>query len=372
MIAAASASGSAMWYLSRGSGAVSLLLLTLSVALGIVDVRRWRAEGWPRFVVDGLHRNASLLVVVFLGLHILTSVADRFAPISLRDAVVPLAGTYRPLWLGLGALSFDLLLALIVTSLLRARIGFRGWRAVHWLAYACWPLALLHGMGTGSDAKRGWMLLLVGLCVATVWFALWVRVAASSPERPARRAMAGAALIAAPIALVAWLPVGPLGSGWARRSGTPAALLAKAHGGPVAQAATRGTAGTQSRKATDSLRRGFTAQLTGTIGQAPAGEGDLVAINIPMVMQGGASGRLDIRIVGQAAPGGGVTMQDSRVTMGPEGDPELYSGRVVALNGSDLQVALSARDGRSLQARAVLQIDNQANRVSGRVRAQPA
>ena len=366
MIAAASANGSAMWYLSRGTGAVSLVLLTISVALGIVDVRRWRAEGWPRFVVDRLHRNASLLVVVFLGLHILTSVADRFAPISLKDAVIPLAGTYRPLWLGLGALAFDLLLALTITSLLRARIGFRSWRAVHWLAYVCWPVALLHGLGTGSDAKRGWMLLLVGLCVVAVWFAAWVRLAASSPERPARRTMAGVALIAAPLAFVAWLPIGPLGSGWARRSGTPAALLAKAHGGSVAQAAPRASA------TADPLRRGFTARLSGTIGQGPAGEGDLVAINIPMVMQGGASGRLDIRIIGQAVPGGGVSLQDSRVTMGPAGNPQLYSGQVVSLNGGDVVVSLARRDGRALQARALLRIDGQASTVSGRVDAQPA
>ncbi len=370
MIAAATANGSAMWYLSRGTGVVSLLLLTTSVALGIVDVRRWRAEGWPRFVVDQLHRNASLLVVVFLGLHILTSVLDRFAPISLRDAVIPFAGTYRPLWLGFGALAFDLLLALVITSLLRSRIGFRGWRAVHWLAYACWPVALVHGLGTGSDAKRGWMLAMVGLCVATVWFAVWLRVAASSPERPGRRTLAGAAVIAAPLALVIWLPIGPLGSGWARRSGTPATLLAKARGGAVAQAAP-GAAPAPSASG-DSLRRGFTAQLNGTIGQSPAGEGNLVAINIPMTMQGGAAGRLDIRIVGEASPGGGVSMRESRVTMGPEGDPQLYSGQVVSLNGGDVEVSLSARDGRALHVRALLQIDDQASTVSGRVEAQPA
>ena len=69
----------------------------------------------------------------------------------LVDVVVPFVGAYRPFWLGLGALALDLLAALIVTSLLRARIGLRAWRAVHWVAYACWPVALVHGLGTGSD-----------------------------------------------------------------------------------------------------------------------------------------------------------------------------------------------------------------------------
>ena len=96
-----------------------------------------------------------------------------------------------------------------------------------------------------------------------------------------------------------------------------------------------------------------------------------MAINIPMVMQGGASGRLDIRIIGQAVPGGGVSLQDSRVTMGPEGNPQLYSGQVVSLNGGDVVVSLARSDGRTLQARALLQIDGRASTVTGRVEAQP-
>ena len=89
--------------------------------------------------------------MAFLALHILTSVLDSFAPISLLDAFIPFAGSYRPFWLGLGAVAFDLLLAVTITSLLRQRIGFTSWRAIHWLTYASWPIALVHGLGTGSD-----------------------------------------------------------------------------------------------------------------------------------------------------------------------------------------------------------------------------
>ncbi|HTD57994.1 MAG TPA: hypothetical protein VK672_03785, partial [Solirubrobacteraceae bacterium] len=119
----AAAGPSAYWYLTRSSGAVALVLLTLALVLGVVDVRRWSTEKWPRFVVDSLHRNVSLLALAFLGLHILTAVLDSFAPISLVDAVIPFTGSYRPLWLGLGALSFDLMLAVILTSLLRRQVG---------------------------------------------------------------------------------------------------------------------------------------------------------------------------------------------------------------------------------------------------------
>ncbi len=219
----ASAGPSAYWYLTRSTGAVALILLTLSVALGVADVRRLSSPRWPRFVVDSLHRNVSLLALAFLVLHILTSVLDSFAPISLSDAVIPFAGAYRPFWLGLGAVAFDLMLAVIFTSLVRQRLGYRSWRAVHWLAYASWPLALLHGFGTGSDVKDTWMLLISVACALAVLVAIAARVL-TGVHPPGRNAALGGAG-AFSLFLILWLPSGPLGSEWARRSGTPAALL---------------------------------------------------------------------------------------------------------------------------------------------------
>jgi hypothetical protein len=131
----AAAGPSAYWFLARGTGTVTLLLLTASVVLGVLGSVRFAAgPNWPRFTIDALHRDISLLVVALLVLHIITSVLDSFAPISLLDAVIPFRASYRPLWLGLGTLSFDVLIALIVTSLLRRRLGYRSWRAIHWLA----------------------------------------------------------------------------------------------------------------------------------------------------------------------------------------------------------------------------------------------
>jgi predicted ferric reductase len=216
---------SVYWYLTRSTGGVSLLLLTGAVALGVLDHRRWSTPRWPRFVVDSLHRTVSLLAMAFLLLHILTSVLDSFASISLLDAFIPFAGTYRPFWLGLGAVAFDLLIAVTITSLVRQRIGYRGWRAIHWLAYASWPIALVHGFGTGSDVKSTWLLALSIACLGVVLAAVLARVAAAWREQPerARTALAGAAIFS--LFLVLWLPSGPLGSEWAKRSGTPSALL---------------------------------------------------------------------------------------------------------------------------------------------------
>jgi methionine sulfoxide reductase heme-binding subunit len=214
------------WYLTRSTGAVALLLLSVALALGVADVRRFSTPAWPRFVVDALHRNVSLLALVFLIVHILTAVLDSFTSISLVAAFVPFAGSYRPFWLGLGAVAFDLLLAVIFTSLLRGRVGPRAWRATHWLVYACWPVALLHTLGTGSDVKTTWLLALSVACLALVLGAVLVRVLDGFSRDSARgRSVAIGGAFAFALGLVLWLPSGPLGSEWARRSGTPSSLL---------------------------------------------------------------------------------------------------------------------------------------------------
>jgi predicted ferric reductase len=216
---------SAYWYLTRATGAVSLLLLTLSVVLGVADVRRYATKDWPRFVIDGLHRNASLLAVIFVALHVITSVLDGFAPISLTAAFIPFISSYRPIWLGLGAVSFDILLALVITSLLRTRISHAVWRSTHWLAYACWPVALIHTFGTGSDARSTWLLLLSVACTIAVALAVLSRALPGFSSHPRLNGAALGAVGAFALFLIVWLPGGPLAKDWARRAGTPASLL---------------------------------------------------------------------------------------------------------------------------------------------------
>jgi len=216
---------SAYWYLTRSTGTTALILLTLSLVLGVIDVGRYTTTRMPRFVVDGMHRSVSLLAVVFLVVHIVTAALDSFASIPLIDAIVPFVGSYRPLWLGLGAASFDLMLAVVITSLVRRRLGYQAWRLVHWLAYISWPLALLHTLGTGSDVKQGWMIAISGGCLAAVLFAVCVRVASGWPVRVGIRTTALGLAVCFTGGVALWLPSGPLGAGWARRSGTPSSLL---------------------------------------------------------------------------------------------------------------------------------------------------
>ena len=164
----------ALWYLTRGSGIVSLILLTVAVVIGILTVSRVTSRKWPRFAVESLHKNLSLLSTVFVVVHIASSVLDGYVSIRWLDAIVPFGAAYKPMWLGLGALSLDVFLAIAITSLLRAKLGYRAWRSVHWLAYGCWGLALIHGLGIGSDRNQPWMIAINVAAIASVSAAtLW-------------------------------------------------------------------------------------------------------------------------------------------------------------------------------------------------------
>lgn len=218
-------SSQAFWYLTRGSGLVALALLTISMGLGIAQFERWAGPTGQRFVVTHLHRNASLLAVVFLAIHIATSIIDGFAPIGWIDAVVPFHSPYRPLWLGLGALAFDLVLALTITSLLRTRISYGAWKAVHWTAYLCWPIAFLHGLGTGSDGRVGWVQLVDVLCLGLVLLALAWRLISGWEQHARARGIAATVTLIALLVIGAWAYQGPMQKGWARKAGTPASLL---------------------------------------------------------------------------------------------------------------------------------------------------
>jgi len=167
-------STTAFWYASRATGVVSLVLLTAVLVLGILVNRQGRLPGLPRFAVTDIHRNLSLLSVAFITIHVVTAVLDTYVHIPLLSAVIPFASGYERLWLGLGAISLDIMLAMIVTSLLRGRMNRLLWRAIHLLAYASWPVAFAHSIGSSTDLQRGWMLgLAIGCAMIVAAAVIW-------------------------------------------------------------------------------------------------------------------------------------------------------------------------------------------------------
>src|SRR5580693_4202727 len=174
----------AFWYASRATGIVALLLLTAVFVLGLLVTRQGRLPGLPRFAVTSLHRNISLLAVAFVAVHVLTAVLDTYVSIPLASAVVPFDSGYERLWLGLGAISFDLMLAIIITSLVRGHLNRILWRAIHLLAYLSWPVAFAHSIGSSQDLQQGWMLdMAVGCALIVVAAVVW-RLAHAARQVP--------------------------------------------------------------------------------------------------------------------------------------------------------------------------------------------
>jgi methionine sulfoxide reductase heme-binding subunit len=174
----------AFWYASRATGIVALLLLTAVLVLGILVNRQGRLPGLPRFAVTDIHRNLSLLAVTFIAIHVLTAVLDTYVHIPLLSAVIPFASGYERLWLGVGAISLDLMIAMIVTSLLRGRMNRVLWRAIHLLAYLSWPIAFAHSIGSSRDLQQGWMLDLAIGCALLVAVAVAWRLAHAARQVP--------------------------------------------------------------------------------------------------------------------------------------------------------------------------------------------
>lgn len=190
----------ALWYTTRATGVVALLLLTATVVLGTATAGRARTRHWPGFALAELHKRTSVMAVVFVAIHVLTAVADTYVHIGWVSLVVPFTSGYQPLWTGLGTVAFDLMVAVAVSSALRQRIRPGAWRAIHWSAYACWPLALSHSLGEGTDAFAVWMEVLAGLCVTVVFTALVWRIRDRGHQK-AQAALLGAAtrVVASPL-----------------------------------------------------------------------------------------------------------------------------------------------------------------------------
>jgi predicted ferric reductase len=172
-----------LWFATRGAGIVSLILFSTVTCLGLLAVARTQARWWPRFLTVELHRNLALLSLAFLAIHIGTAVFDPFTHLGIAAAFVPLASVYRPLPVAFGVVSVYLVAAVIVTSLLRERIGHRVWRAIHWTSYASFPLAVEHTLTAGSDSFSQWMLGITAACVLAVGGALLYRATAGGTNR---------------------------------------------------------------------------------------------------------------------------------------------------------------------------------------------
>jgi DMSO/TMAO reductase YedYZ heme-binding membrane subunit len=353
-----------LWYLTRAAGLVSLVLLSATVVLGTIASVGWTTDRWPRFLSQSVHRNLSLFCLALIGIHIVSTVGDGYVPIGLADAVIPFRSPYRPIWVGFGALAFDMLVAVGITSALRRRIGVAAWRGVHWLAYACWPIAVLHGMGSGTDARLPGATLVFVLCIALVAAAAAWRLAAGR-ARSAGWRLGGAIGVAAVLAVIAVFAVaGPLRPGWSHRAGTSSALLTQLSGSAAASSYTgaatpTGPAGSSSSPVTAGIPAApFQTSVSGTVVTSspnPNGESQ-VTLTLHL---GNTSAPLQVQIIGPAV-NGGVSMRRSLVSFGP------LTGQVTALEGSNIGAVVNGGSG-SLDLSMSLSLDPSTGTLIGQV-----
>ena len=348
--------GRAFWYLTRSSGLVALVLLTATIVLGVVASVGWTTQRWPRFLSQNVHRNLSLLCLVFLGIHVATTVLDGYVPIGLVDVFLPFHSPYRPLYIGLGALGLDLLLAVLVTSALRHRIGYGSWRFVHWLAYLCWPIALIHGLGSGTDTQLPLVLGVEAVCTAAVLAAFAWRMATGRTLPVGGRSAAAIGAVVLTLAIAGFAALGPLRPGWSHRSGTSSALLSQlaAKNGSTATGATPGTT------AGSIPAVPFSSQVTGTQSQTSPDSQGSIRVTLAMHLDDPSATPLTVVLDGTQS-GSGVSLSSGTVSLGP------YQGQVTGLNGGTVVGTVSTP--RPVTLTVTIRSDRQTGTLSGTVSA---
>ena len=178
-----------LWYVSRATGVASIALLTAVVVLGALVSGRRRPHGEQATVVMAVHRWLSLGMVAFLLVHIATAIVETYVSIDLVSALVPFTSGYETLWVGLGTLAVDVLVAILATSWWRHRLPERAWRVVHYSAYLLWPMALVHGLVLGTANEMPLLATTILCGVVGVGAILWRLLALPHHDRARRDAV---------------------------------------------------------------------------------------------------------------------------------------------------------------------------------------
>lgn len=177
------------WYILRGTGTVLVVLLTLATALGVMSTARAGSAVWPRFATQALHRNVSLLAVAMLAVHTVIAVINESAEVAWYEAFLPRLGDWtgyweeKGIWIALGIIASDLIIVIVFISLLRHRMPYRFWLALHVASYASWAIGVLHGVGIGTDATTSWGMGVTVASVGVVAAAAVIRLTTLAHER---------------------------------------------------------------------------------------------------------------------------------------------------------------------------------------------
>lgn len=359
-----------VWDVARVGGLLAYVLLTASVAMGIALSLGWRSPRWTRFVTNELHRFVTLVAIVFTGIHTLAVAVDPFIGFTPAEVLVPMLSHYRPIWVALGIVATYLLLAIYASEWVRPRVGYRWWRQFHYLSFAGFVLALVHGVATGSDTRAPWAIVLYAGSIVLVGGLLVARLmpAGQGKRHPVVAAVSASLLV---FGLV-WATSGPLQAGWN--------TVANNGKGTGATPQTLAALGITTASGGAAAGGGPTGAASGSTTPTPAPAPTPSAVQAPFQARvaGGDDGSLTLVGQLQGAAGNQFEMQLNNVSSGPLGQVQLQgadgrtcTGPVTQVGSSTVTATCSTGDGASWNIQLDVQgVDRRS--VSGTLTATPA
>jgi predicted ferric reductase len=175
----------AFWYLSRASSFVAMSLLWMSMALGLTITNKM-ARIWPGApAAFAIHEYVSLLGLVFAIFHALVLLGDHYITFTLAQILVPFSTVdFKPVLVGLGQIGFYVWLLVALSFYVRSRIGQKAWRAIHYISFLSYFVALYHGISSGTDTKMLWAQSYYWISGASLLFLLIYRIIVTSNPAP--------------------------------------------------------------------------------------------------------------------------------------------------------------------------------------------
>lgn len=165
------------WYLTRAAGITLYIALWATVALGLgLTTQVMTRLGLSRSMIYSLHGYLTGLSYGFLALHLISLAADPFSRYGWADLLIPFRNPWREPWTGLGVIAAYLTVVLGGSFALRRLTGYRAWRAMHWLTFALYVIALAHGLGSGSDSGALWARVMYTVTAGSVAWLLMRRI----------------------------------------------------------------------------------------------------------------------------------------------------------------------------------------------------
>jgi predicted ferric reductase len=144
------------WYIARASGLMLYLVLWVSTLTGLglttALLDRWGGRG----IVFSVHAFITQIAYGFMALHLLSLAADPTVNFGPKQLLVPFASEWREPWTGLGVIAGELTIIIGASFAVKRMIGQRTWRVLHWLTFPLYGMALLHGLGAGTDSRMPW------------------------------------------------------------------------------------------------------------------------------------------------------------------------------------------------------------------------